>query len=156
MGLTPKGAAIGGAIGGAVGGVIGGLIGGGGGTLVAPGVGTIGGGVAGAGEGAVNGAVIGAVIGDVVSDAIKGRDAANDDTYQQCPKVGDNQAAPPGNCAAWKAQVLSQKENAEMLFLITENPMLIANVNYQIRAYNASCQFITGKVDILLIDLNNY
>jgi len=90
LGLTPEGAAIGGAIGGGVGGVIGGLVGGGGGTLVAPGVGTIGGGIAGAGEGAVNVAVIGAVIGDIVSDAIKGKAAANDDTYEQCgPDDGD-------------------------------------------------------------------
>ena len=64
------GAAKGAAIGAAVGTVVGGLVGGGGGTLVAPGVGTVGGGYAGVTTGAAMGAGAGAIIGGAIGAGI--------------------------------------------------------------------------------------
>ena len=76
---------------------------------------------------------------------------------EQCPaKVGDNTAPPPSNCSSWKAQVLSQKEMAETLFLVSERPMVIAEVNHKIKTYNANCEKITGKVSLLFVNLNDY
>jgi len=63
------GASAGALIGGEVGGVLGGLIGGGSGTLVAPGVGTIGGGIVGASAGSGIGAAVGGFIGGLASGA---------------------------------------------------------------------------------------
>ena len=67
-GLTPRGAAWGAAIGMGIGGLLGGTIGGAGGTLAAPGVGTL----AGAGEvgaaGAAWGIALGATAGNAISD----------------------------------------------------------------------------------------
>ncbi len=63
------GASAGALIGGEVGGVLGAIVGGGGGTLVAPGVGTIGGGIAGASAGSGIGAVVGGFIGGLVGGA---------------------------------------------------------------------------------------
>jgi RHS repeat-associated protein len=63
------GASAGALIGEGVGGFVGGLLGGGGGTLVAPGVGTVGGGIAGTSAGAGIGAGVGGFIGGLVGGA---------------------------------------------------------------------------------------
>lgn len=88
-----------------------------------------------------------------ISDNIFDTDtpAAND--AGACEVIGDNQPGAPSDCIVWKARVLAQKENAETLFLVTEDPLLIANVNAQIAAYNASCGNATGRITPLLVEL---
>ncbi len=84
--------------------------------------------------------------------------AANDHIYddeKQC-KIGGKDNGPPSGCHAWKAQVLQEKEDAHMLFFMNMSPMTLANINQKIKAYNASCENISGKVKLLLVDVNDY
>jgi RHS repeat-associated protein len=98
---TAIGAGIGGFVGGVGGGVVAGALGAGGGTLVAPGLGTITGGVGGVevgvGVGTVAGAAVGGYIGDKVEDFIdrilhsqsstaveRGRKEAEDECFDEC------------------------------------------------------------------------
>jgi len=75
--------------------------------------------------------------------------AANDDRN---PAVGDNNPTAPSSCAVWKAVTQSRKENAEMIYNMQQcpNPMVLANINRDIGAYNASCGNVTGKIAPLL------
>lgn len=104
-------------------------------------------------------AAIGAKIGVAIYDAIHNGAAddsnvipfppKNKEEAEVPPKVGENIPVVPGSCMAWKAQVLSRRDNAEMLFNISGNYNAVAIINQDIQAYNASCAHLTGKVDLL-------
>jgi uncharacterized protein RhaS with RHS repeats len=99
-GLTPRGAAWGAAIGMGLGGLIGGAIGGAGGTLVAPGVGTL----AGAGEvgaaGAAWGTGLGMAAGNAISDLFGSSTGAGANSLNQpqtvCKKGDGDRGHEPG------------------------------------------------------------
>lgn len=97
MALTGVGAVLGGAAGYSCGCLIGGIIGGGGGTLVAPGVGTLGGAGAGCGAGGswagAGGAAAGGAAGNAAANAV-----CDDDKCPPC-KLLDGTEVPVGTIA---------------------------------------------------------
>lgn len=75
-----------------------------------------------------------------------GEAAANDDAP---PLVGGNQASPPNKCQAWKQEVLARRESYETLYYVTHDINLLLTINDDIKAYNASCEFVSGRVELL-------
>jgi hypothetical protein len=77
--------------------------------------------------------VIVSEIGIVISDEIKGRDAANDDTYEQCPDDDDT------DCDEWRKLLVLQGD--AILSNFFNHKISLAEFNKKVKEHNQAVDF---------------